>query len=225
MKNLYTFKLALFLICFNSCAQEKQNCKVELEQSIAPFITSLNEARDVYKTTKQNYLETIKTKTEKLNEISNALPHKYGGLKVKSDKIESLISDFNLFIESLKNESKTNHFDNYNYVMMSDTLFYQNILFDKENNLSESGLKLKEKIDFLYKTNNEILNSFQHDLKVYNDSKFKTDIIFNDYNGNKIDYIDYNISNRTVIGVLTYLEKLQLELVTFQFLYMNSIIQ
>ncbi|WP_435262635.1 hypothetical protein [Tenacibaculum sp. nBUS_03] len=226
MKNTSNFfKLIAILICFNSCAQEKPNCSDELKKSITPLIFSLNEARKVYKTTTENYQQIIKNKIETLNDISNSQPEKFGKLKIKSDKIESITSDLNGFIELLKEESITNHFDNYNYEMMSDTLFYRNILFDKNNNLSKRGLKLKNKIQNFHKTCNEILNSSQQELKWFNDSNFNTEVSFSDYDGNKIDFMNFKLSNRSVIGTLTYLEKLQLELVTFQFFFMNSIVQ
>ena len=226
MRNISLFfGLAFFIICFNSCAQDRQNCNEALENSITPILRTLHESREVYKTTKVNYSKIIQTKIEILTRKSSAQPEKYGNLKVKSDTLQKVGVDLNVYIDALIEESTPNHFDDLNYAMMSDTILYGNLLFDKDKNLSERGIELKEKIDLFYKTNNGILNAYQNDLRFYNESKFNTDLKFNDYDGNEIDYMNHKLTDKSVIGIVSFLERLQLEIKTFQFLFMNSIIQ
>ncbi|MFC5046069.1 hypothetical protein ACFSTE_05100 [Aquimarina hainanensis] len=226
MKSKYTLlRLLIVLICFNSYAQEKDDCNTKLKKTLVPFINSLNKANEVYRLTIKNYQDVINDKVQTLNELNSAQPEKYGDLKSKSDKVKALVSELNEVIESFKDEAKADYFDHYNYEMMIDTLFYRNILFDNENNLSKRGLALKEKIQYFHEVSMEVLNSSQEELKNYNVSKFDTKSSFRDYDGNPLDFINFHLSDTTVIGVLSFFEKLQLEVITFQYLYMNSIIQ
>ena len=205
MKKIVIFFGSVLLLTYSySYKQTGQYQIAGSENSMTPLLISLNEAREMYRSTEIIYRDIVKSKIAQLNRLSSSDSEKYGNLKMKSDSIANALSDLNGIIESLKDEAKVNHFDNFNYAIMSDDQFYHNILFDDDTDLLERGIKLKEKIEFFYESNSTILRSFQNDLKQYNDSKFKTDNIFEDYEGNKIDYINYKLLDKTVIGTLSY---------------------
>ncbi|QCE41375.1 hypothetical protein [Psychroserpens sp. NJDZ02] len=214
MKN--TLTLILFMFFLNSCSNNnhtKENVVV-----ISKKIANLRK-------TKENYRKVIKEKSETLNRISSEQPEKYGELKHKYEQIKVQLTDLNLLIETLKNESKINNFDISNYEELIDLSLYSKLLFNNSEKLSKKGINLKNKINSLYIINKEILNKNQREFKSYNERKFNVNSSLVDENGKNIKYINFKLNDKSVIGVLLYLEQLQLELETFEYKYMNSIIQ
>ncbi len=214
MKYKLTFLLVISFLLF-SC----NNIIIHTEKSIV----SLQDSIKTYKKIKIDYRKTINFKTIKINELNEDQPNKYGQLKSKSDIIGKNIKNLNLFINLLKEESSKNSLDEKNYDALSDITIYDKIFMENKI-LSKRASELKEKIDVFYKTNKEMLNS-NSSLYIYNENKFNTNRFVIDKNGKEIDYMNSKLKDKSVIGVLYYLEKLQLELETFHFLFMNSIIQ
>jgi hypothetical protein len=214
MKYNLTFLLYISFLLF-SC----NNNIIHTEKSII----SLQDSIKTYQKTKLDYRKTINLKTSKINELNENQPDKYGQLKSKSDMIRENIKDLNLFINTLKKESTENPPNENNFDALSDVTIYDKILTENKG-LSKKAIELKEKIDVLYRSNKEILSS-NRILDTYNENKFNTNRLIIDKNGKEIDYMKLNLMDKSVIGVLYYLEGLQLELETFHFLFMNSIVQ
>ncbi|MFD0992568.1 hypothetical protein, partial [Tenacibaculum geojense] len=95
-------------------------------------------------------------------------------------------------------------------------------LFDGKD-LSVKGNKLKNEIEKLYISNKKLFNNYS-ELENYNELHFNTSNII-DKNGNEIKYFQDKLFNKPVIDVLEYLEKLKLELNTFQYIFFNTVIQ
>ncbi|MFD0992541.1 hypothetical protein, partial [Tenacibaculum geojense] len=95
-------------------------------------------------------------------------------------------------------------------------------LFDGKD-LSVKGNKLKNEIEKLYISNKKLFNKYS-ELENYNELHFNTSNIINK-NGNEIKYFHDKLFNKPVIDVLEYLEKLKLELNTFQYIFLNTVIQ
>ncbi|MEN8125865.1 MAG: hypothetical protein ABFR32_12140 [Bacteroidota bacterium] len=218
-------RLFFLLILLNSCAQEKKGYSQEIKNSITPILLTLNNSLEIFEETNQTYSKIINEKITILNQKNDEQPKKYGLLKEQSDKLANSVNGLNSYLDSLILESEKNHFDTYNYTMMTDTVFFSNILYKKNNTLSERGQRLEEKIDQFFKINNEILESYSREAKAYNNMKFNTSHPFTNYEGEQINYMDYKLTDRTVIGTLLYLKKLQLEIKTLQMIFMNSIIR
>ncbi|GAA3523757.1 hypothetical protein GCM10022393_43260 [Aquimarina addita] len=110
---------------------------------------------------------------------------------------------------------------------MSDTTFFKGFIFkkNKDNVLSNQAVRLKTSIDSFYETNNKILVDFFKGLKRFNEEKFNTNLIFEDYYGNKLTYFEFYFLNRNNIQIISRLNQLIYWVNQQRLGYLNAIIQ
>ena len=210
-KNLFIILLFSLSSCITTYKYSKKDIS-EIENRIKTYLQ-----------TKKEQTKTIEEKLIKVNKISNEQPAKYGGLKNKSDLLQKNIDNLNSYINLLKKEIDNKYTEDEEYDFMCNTVFYKKILF-KQNSLSKRGIQLKNKIDLFYKGNKELFSD-RPKIDRNNSRYFDTNRFISDEKGNKISYLNFNLLDKPVVDILEYLEKLQLEINTFQYSVLNSMIQ
>ncbi|CAM3647504.1 hypothetical protein [Flavobacterium chungbukense] len=219
MKYLQT-KLVLFLLLsLNVCCQssnEKQlkveeELKVEKENSTA-VISRLNEFREIEETSKEILKNIAFSKYEVIKIKNEDQPELFGELTGFATKIYSNGNEINDYIDEIKSGITEE-----DCFVTNNTLLYNAFVKQKY-------AVLKNKIDNFYKQNKVIVassKSFAH-LNKYNE-RFDTNKTFVNKENKKVNFLDFNFGYKANVGLLTSLEKMQFEVIHFQYMFMNTI--
>ena len=209
--------IIFILLAITSCAQNKYSEKDLLneKEKTLSMILKLNEIRKTQKLSNLEFKNTIDNKYFKISNLAKDSPNKYGKLANYSNQIYNSGNEIYLLLNNIKNEI-TNESDENNYIAMTDTISSYNIIVEKFPGISK-------KINNFYLENIKITKSYN---RVYNyNNNFNINNNFRNSKGKKVNYTDYKFNNKTSIGVLASLEKLQFEIRYFQLIFFNAIVQ
>ncbi|MFD2941199.1 hypothetical protein [Flavobacterium notoginsengisoli] len=204
MKNLQ-IKLVLFLLLsLNVCCQS-------IEGESTSVILQLNEFRKIEETSKEILKNIASSKYEVIKIRNEEQPKVYAEMADSATKIYSGGNEINDYIEEIK--SRISEEDCF---VTNDTTLYDEFVKQKY-------AILKSKIDLFYKQNKVIIasakryDSFKEDNEAFNTNK-----IFINKEDKKVNFLNYKFGYKANIGLLTSLEKIQFEVVHFQYMFMNA---
>jgi uncharacterized protein YaiI (UPF0178 family) len=203
MKNLQ-IKLVLFLLLsLNVCCQSK-------EEESTSIILQFNEFREIEKTSKEILKNIAESKYEVIKVKNEEQPKDFGLIASFATQIYSSGNEINDYIDEIKSGiSEEDCF------VTNDTALYDEFVKQKYT-------ILKNKIDLFYKQNKVIISSKRYaSFKEYNET-FNTNKMFVNKKDEKINYLNFKFGYKANIGLLTSLEKIQFEVVHFQYMFMND---
>lgn len=207
MKHLQT-KLVLFLLLsLNVCCQSKD------EETTTSIILKLNEFREIEETSKEILKNIVLSKYEVVKIKNEEQPIQYGQFASFATQIYSSGNEINDYIDEIK--SRISEEDCF---VTNDTTLYDAFV-------KQEYAVLKNKIDKFYKQNKVITSSAGPIayLKEYNEKTFDTNKTFVNKESKNINYLDFKFGYKANVGLLTSLEKIQFEVVNFQYMFMNTI--
>ncbi|PAM95885.1 hypothetical protein B4N84_04880 [Flavobacterium sp. IR1] len=207
MKHLQT-KLVLFLLLsLNVCCQSKD------EETTTSIILKLNEFREIEETSKEILKNIVLSKYEVVKIKNEEQPIQYGQFASFATQIYSSGNEINDYIDEIK--SRISEEDCF---VTNDTTLYDAFV-------KQEYAVLKNKIDKFYKQNKVITSSSGPIayLKEYNEKTFDTNKTFVNKESKNINYLDFKFGYKANVGFLTSLEKIQFEVVNFQYMFMNTI--
>ncbi|HEY1196723.1 hypothetical protein [Flavobacterium sp.] len=213
MKHLY-IKLVLFLLLsLNVCCQSKNGVWNE-EETSKSIVLQLNEFREISNTSKEILKNTVFSKYEVLKVKNEDSPKSFGEMMKFATQIYDTGNEINDYIEEIKAEiSEEDCF------VTNDTALYDAFVKQKY-------AVLKSKIDKFYKQNKVITSSggVYSSFKGENEKLFNTNKTFINKENKSVDFLNYRFGYKANIGLLTGLEKIQFDVIHFQYMFMNTII-
>lgn len=206
MKHLQA-KLVLFLLLsLNVCCQSK-------DEETTAVILRLNEFREIVETSKEISKNIASSKYEVIKIKNEEMPKEFGKLAGFATQIYSSGNEINEYIDEIKSGiSEQDCF------VTNDTALYDAFVKQKY-------AVLKNKIDNFYKQNKVITSSSKSYvyLKKYNEETFDTNKTFVNKENKNVNFLNFKFDYKANIGLLTTLEKIQFEVVNFQYMFMNTI--
>ncbi|UPZ16593.1 hypothetical protein [Flavobacterium humidisoli] len=213
MKHLY-IKLVLFLLLsLNVCCQSKNELWNE-QETAKSVVLQLNEFREISNTSKEILKYTVFSKYEVLKVKYEESPKSFGEMMKFATQIYDTGNEINDYIEEIKAEiSEEDCF------VTNDTALYDAFVKQKY-------AVLKSKIDKFYKQNKVITYSggVYASFKGDNEKLFNTNKTFINKENKSVDFLNYRFGYKANIGLLTGLEKIQFDVIHFQYMFMNTII-
>ncbi|MBS7256654.1 hypothetical protein [Flavobacterium branchiicola] len=213
MKHLH-IKLVLFLLLsLNVCCQSKKEVLNE-EETSKSIILQLNEFRDIGNTSKEILKNIAFSKYEVLKIKNEEAPKSFGEMARFATQIYDTGNEINEYIDEIKAEiSEEDCF------VTDDTALYDAFVEQKY-------AILKSKIDKFYKQNKVITASpgVYASFKGENEKLFNTNKTFTNKENKSVDFLNYKFGYKANIGLLTGLEKIQFDVIHFQYMFMNTII-
>lgn len=188
------------------------SCQNENETSTS-LVLRLNEFREIENSSKETLKNIASSKYEVLKIKNEEQPKSFGQLTGFATQIYSTGNEINDYIDEIKAEiSEEDCF------VTNDTTLYDAFVKQKY-------AILKNKIDNFYKQNKVITSSSRGYayLKEYNEKTFDTNKTFVNKESKNVDFLNFKFNYKANIGLLTSLEKIQFEIVNFQYMFMNTI--
>jgi len=211
MKHLQ-IKIVLFLLLsLNVCCQSKKEVVYE-EETAKSIILQLNEFRDIEYTSKEILKNFVLSKYEVLKIKNEESPKTFGEITGFATHIHDKGNEIIEYIDEIKAEiPEENYFDT------NEIAFYDAFV-------NQKYAVLKSKMDNFYKQNKTIISSSRPcaSLKEDND-KFNTNRTFKNKENKNVDFLNYRFGYKTNIGLLTGLERIQFDVIHFQYMFMNTI--
>ncbi|WP_281231431.1 hypothetical protein [Flavobacterium gelatinilyticum] len=206
-------KLVLFLLLsLNVCCQIK-NEVLNQEETTKPIVLQLNEFREIEGVSKEILQNVVFSKYEVLKIKNEESPKSFGEMTGFATQIYSTGNEINDYINEIKAEiSEEDCF------VTNETILYDAFV-------KQEYAVLKNKIDKFYKQNKVIIASSRvyDSLKENNEKAFNTNKTFTNKENKSVDFLNYKFGYKANIGLLTSLEKIQFEIVHFQYMFMNTI--
>lgn len=201
MKNYF---LIVLFVTLSSCGQNNEKQLQEEQETSASLLLQFNEFRKIVAVSKDNFKNDFLKKYEVIKRKSLDQPEQYSKPKGFAEKIVVSGNEINDYIEDIKLKIGEEDYSNF-----TDTKFYDDFV-------KVEYVKLKSKMDSFYKQNKAIIASSKK-YSLLNENNEKS---FNV----SINFLENKFNNKTNIGLLASLEKIQFDVVYFQFLFMNTII-
>ncbi|MBZ4035630.1 hypothetical protein K6T82_12690 [Flavobacterium sp. 17A] len=213
MKKLQ-IKLVLFLmLSLNVCCQSNKEGQND-EETAKSIILQLNEFREIDNTSKEILKNIVFSKYQVLKVKNEESPKSFGEMTGFATQIYDTGNEINEYIDEIKSEiSEEDCF------VTNDTALYDAFVKQKYT-------VLKGKIDKFYKQNKIITSSpgVYASFKADNEKLFNTNKTFINKEGKSVDFLNYKFGYKANIGLLTGLEKIQFDVIHFQYMFMNTII-
>lgn len=163
--------------------------------------------------------ELIAGRTSFFEKQAEEKPLMFQKTKTRLVEFNRLSNNLSKYIEKLQKEANT---EQVLYDLLVDD-FYKNLLFEKGEELSYKGRRLKVKIDSLYNHAIKINVHKLSQLENFYNGHFKTNDAFYDYDGNEIDYFKYHFYDKSNYGIMMSMNCLLLDVKTFQLLYYGTV--
>ena len=209
-------KIIIFLFLTLSVYGQNEKEQLILEKEISKAaILRLNKFREIENTSREILKNIILFKYETLKVKNSESTETYRKSASFATQIYTSGNEIIDYIDEIK-PTFTSEED---YLITNDSLLYDDFVKQKY-------AVLKIKIDNFYKQNKIITSSSKVfvNLKKLNEKNFDTNKdLLNNENKN-VDHLTFNFNFKTNIGLITSLEKIQFEIICFQYMFMNTII-
>ncbi|MEN2486631.1 hypothetical protein AAYQ05_02420 [Flavobacterium sp. B11] len=210
MKHL-PIKLVLFLLLSLNVSCQSNKEVVNEQETAKSIILQLNEFRDIEYTSKEILKGYIISKYEVLKIKNEESPETFGEATGIAAKVYDKGNEIVEYIDEIKAEiPEEDYFDT------NDTAFYDTFV-------NQKYAVLKSKIDNFYKQNKTIISSSRPCASLKEDNeKFNTNKTFKSKENKNVDFLNYRFGYKANIGLLTGLERIQFDVIHFQYMVMNT---
>ncbi|WP_281634236.1 hypothetical protein [Flavobacterium luteolum] len=210
MKHL-PIKLVLFLLLSLNVSCQSNKEVVNEQETAKSIILQLNEFRDIEYTSKEILKGYIISKYEVLKIKNEESPETFGEATGIAAKVYDKGNEIVEYIDEIKAEiPEEDYFDT------NDTAFYDTFV-------NQKYAVLKSKIDNFYKQNKAIISSSRPCASLKEDNeKFNTNKTFKSKENKNVDFLNYRFGYKANIGLLTGLERIQFDVIHFQYMVMNT---
>ena len=147
---------------------------------------------------------------EGLAEKAGEQPEKYGPLKAKADKISAIASDYNAYLEGIKEEMKSTVSDPKDYAVMDKGDYLDNKFFNPQG-VSPEGQEFLEKMKEFKAAVKEAIGDDFPEIASSVEKEFSTEPVVNRENV-KVDWLDYHYKGYPLVASLTKLTQLQADI-------------
>lgn len=199
MKYLYLI-IPFFLII--SCASSEQN-NISLVKLNKHIQKQEKQTDSLYNLNKKQY--------NFLKKAAQEQPEKWLNLAKSSDEVFKLGNTICQYTKQLKDELKGNTVNQNDVNAMYSTADYDTFI-------SKTKVLIKQLDDFYTINKNKKVNPS------YYIEKFNTHEVYKNQQGEIVNYIDYHFKDKTRVGLLLALSKIQFETRFYQHIYMNTIV-
>jgi hypothetical protein len=213
MKSLQMKLILFLLLSLNVCCQSKNEVLEVENETSTPIILQLNEFRGIEETSKEILKNIALSKYERVKIKNEEAPKTFGEVAGFATKIYSGGNEINDYIDEIKSGISEEDCS-----VTNDATLYDEFVKQKY-------AVLKNKIDHFYKQNKVITSSspaYAY-LKKYNEETFDTNKTFVNKENKNVNFLNYKFGYKANVGLLTSLEKMQFEIIHFQYMFMNTI--